>query len=496
MKYENSNCKSEMKFEECELAILRQAVDETEKITQEKIANSDEIKKMVKIVENFLIRKKCICYGGTAINNILPKHAQFYNRDIEIPDYDFFSPNALKDAKELADIYFQEGYQDVEAKSGVHFGTYKVFVNFIPMADITEMNASLFRSVLKETIEINQIHYAPANYLRMNMFIELSRPKGDVSRWEKVLKRLNLLNEYYPLNSETIDCQQVDFQRNMESLQTESEKIYFVTRDTFIEQDAIFFGGFASSLYSKYMPEETKHLVKSIPDFDVLSEDPDLCASILKNKLEQLKLSEKIHIIKHTAIDEIIPRHLEIRIGKEMIAFIYEPIACHNYNIISLPIDKQNPKVEKRIRVATIDTMLSFYLAFLYANKNYYYKDRILCIAKFLFDVEQKNRLEQKGLLKRFSIECYGKSNTIENIRAEKARMFQELKNKKNTEEYEKWFLKYNPSSYSYSSSFSSVPYKKKTKKRLYKRRKNKRHFHFLLNHTRRKRRKKDIWLI
>ena len=494
MKYANPNCKSEMKFEECELAILRQAVDETEKETQEKIANSDEIKKMVVIVEQFIIKKKCICYGGTAINNILPKHAQFYNRDVEVPDYDFFSPNALKDAKELADIYFKAGYQDVEAKSGIHFGTYKVFVNFIPMADITEMNVHLFHSLLKEAIDINGIHYAPANYLRMNMFIELSRPKGDVSRWEKVLKRLNLLNEYYPLGSENIDCQTVDFQRKMDSLATESEKIYFVTRDTFIEQQVIFFGGFASSLYSKYMPEETRHLVKSIPDFDVLSEDIELCASILKHKLEKLNLVEKIHIIQHEAVDEIIPKHLEIRVGKEMIAFIYEPIACHNYNIIT---EEDTDKKKKEIRVATIDTMLSFYLAFLYANKDYYYKDRILCIAKFLFDVEQKNRLEQKGLLKRFSIECYGKSNTLENIRAEKAKKFQELKNRKNTEEYERWFLKYNPS----EKKLQYYEKKKQTrysKRRYHKKRGNIIQKIFSRSHRNRRhsRKKKDIWLI
>jgi hypothetical protein len=306
---------------------------------------------------------------------------------------------------------------------------------------------------------------------------------------------LNLLNEYYPLSSENIDCQTVDFQRKMDSLLTETEKIYFVTRDTFIEQDTIFFGGFASSLYSKYMPEETKHLVQKIPDFDVLSEDPENCADILKNKLETLNLSEKVHIIKHMAISEIIPRHLEIRVGKEIIAFIYEPIACHNYNIIPFNLDNSQNTKTKDIRVATIDTMLSFYLAFLYVNKNYYYKDRIICIAKFLFEVEQKNRLEQKGLLKRFSIQCYGKSSTIENIRAEKAKMFQELKNKKNTEEYERWFLKYNPLNNKNNNNNNSNPYPY-TKKKYphYKKRIGKRHF--LFKNTRKRGRKKDIWLI
>ena len=85
-----SQCK-DITFEECELTILRTAVDEAEQQQGAKSANSEEIKKMILIVESFIRRKKLICYGGTAINNILPKQSQFYDKDIEIPDYDFFS---------------------------------------------------------------------------------------------------------------------------------------------------------------------------------------------------------------------------------------------------------------------------------------------------------------------------------------------------------------------------------------------------------------------
>ena len=129
-RFNNAECDNSMTFQDCELAILRHAVDENEEAVGEKIANSDDIKAIIKILETFLVRKKCICYGGTAINNILPKYAQFYNRDIEIPDYDFFSNHALDDAKELADIYYSSGYKEVEAKAGMHHGTFKVFVNF------------------------------------------------------------------------------------------------------------------------------------------------------------------------------------------------------------------------------------------------------------------------------------------------------------------------------------------------------------------------------
>ena len=92
-RYMPSECSDNMSFQECELAVLRHAVDQNEKIMGQKVASSDEIKGMIKIVEEFLINKKLLCYGGTAINNIIPKQAQFYNREYEIPDYDFFSPN-------------------------------------------------------------------------------------------------------------------------------------------------------------------------------------------------------------------------------------------------------------------------------------------------------------------------------------------------------------------------------------------------------------------
>lgn len=104
-------------YNEKELAILRKAIDAAEKRTSRKIAGSPEIENIINIVEAFLRKEKLICYGGTAINNILPSEDQFYDKSIEIPDYDFFSNDALNDAKKLADIYTEKGFDEVEAKS-------------------------------------------------------------------------------------------------------------------------------------------------------------------------------------------------------------------------------------------------------------------------------------------------------------------------------------------------------------------------------------------
>ena len=435
-RFNAKSCDDSMTFQDCELAILRQAVDENEDKKKQSIANSDEVKSMIQIVEQFLQDTKCICYGGTAINNILPEEAQFYNRETEIPDYDFFSPTPMDHAKELADIFFNAGYSDVEAKAGVHAGTFKVFVNFIPMADITELHPTLFDNISRDAIEINGLLYCPANFLRMNMFIELSRPDGDVSRWEKVLKRLTLLNQYYPLVAE--NCDKVTFQRTMEKNQTQSEKIYEITRDSFIDQGCVFFGGYASSMYARYMSASQKRVARSIPDFDVLAEDVEMSCAMIKEQLEAHGM-KKIEIFSHDAVGETIPEHREIRVGKDTIAFVYKPMACHSYNVLE--------QYGKSIRVATIDTMLTFYLAFLYGDHSDVegYNERVLCMAKFLFDVEQKNRLAQKGLLKRFSMTCYGTQETLETMRAEKARQFDLLKGKRESYEYQRLFLKYHP---------------------------------------------------
>jgi hypothetical protein len=426
-------CDSKMSFEDCELAILRSAVDKAEERQGRKDANSPDIKRIISVVENFIKNKKVICYGGTAINNILPKQDQFYNKDIEIPDYDFYSPNALNDAKELTDIYVKEGFIEVEAKSGQHFGTFKVFVNFIPVADITMLPKELFNSIKKEAIRISGILYAPPNLLRMGMYLELSRPAGDVSRWEKVMKRLTLLNKHYPLTAN--QCAHVDFQRKMAD-NKKADEIYDIVQKTLIDQGVVFFGGYALSIYSHYMPRHLQKMLKKIPDFDVLSEDPMVTAQIVRERLSDIKV-KNVKIIKRPSVGEIIAPHYEIRVGNDTIAFIYEPLACHSYNIVK--------EGGYDVKVATIDTMLSFYLAFLYADRPYYDKDRILCMSKYLFEVQSKNRLAQKGALRRFSINCMGHQETIEEMRAEKAEKFKELKDKKGTAEYDSWFLRYRP---------------------------------------------------
>jgi hypothetical protein len=450
-------------YENRELELLKNAMDVEAKKRGERIAQNPIMKNIIDVLEKFIHDKKLVCYGGTAINNILPKEDQFYNRNIEIPDYDFFSPNAMNDAKELADIYFKQGFSSVEAKAGVHYGTYKVFVNFFQIADITQIDSKLFSSLKKNAVIKEGILYSPPNFLRMAMYLELSRPSGDISRWEKVLKRLNLLNKNYPLKA--INCDPDSFAKSLSA--RSYNKQYFHEKDKI--QDVIksvaaaassssdklvLIGGYAFSLYSRYLKHQERAYLSENPIFDMLSFNPDKTAKLIKEKLEAADIRD-VSIEKKPSVSEYLSTHYEIKIGSQPIVYLYKPLACHSYNTI---------KVDNKIyRIATIDTMLSFYLLFLYIDRPYFNPKRILCMCEYLFKIQQKNRVKLHGILRRFSVTCYGKQKTIEDIRNEKTEQFKRLKNKRKTREYDKWFLRYNPENNSANKPFIEKNKPKKT---------------------------------
>ncbi len=427
---------NKLTFEEKELDILRDAVDEAEHKLNKKIKQSSDIINIIKILETFLRRKKMICYGGTAINNILPKSSQFYDKSVDIPDYDVYSSIAIDHATELADNYASHGYSDVEVRSGMHVGTYKVFVNFIPVADITHMEPKLFKVLYEKSVRIEGISYAPPDYLRLSMYNELSRPDGDVSRWEKVYKRLVLLNKHYPFN-EHAKCSEINFMRDFTGNPELNNTLYTLVKDTIINEGAVFLGGYASSLYGRYMPPDQKKQLQEVPDFDVLAEDAKATAYIIKEKLENAGFKNVKLLKKPSVGDDIIFTHYEIVVDEDTLCFIYEPSGCFSYNTIKIS--------NKTVKVATIETMLLFSLSFIYSDRPYYDHERIMCMAQYLINVQAANRLEQKGLLKRFNINCYGNEKTIMEIRSQKAEKYEQLKNAKDTKEYNRYFYKYNP---------------------------------------------------
>ena len=107
---------------------------------------------------------------------------------------------------------------------------------------------------------------------------------------------------------------------------------------------------------------------------------------------------------------------------------------------------------------------------------------RILCMSHYLFKVQQKHRLGQKGYTKRrFSIDCYGEEkHTKEKVRAEKTKRYKELGSKhRGTKEWEYYFLNYKPGEKDEKKSKKKTRKSKrgKSKRKTKKRRKKKKGF-------------------
>ena len=153
---------------------LEQAVE----VGQQKIdfatANDPNVRKAIDIVERFLRKKQRVCYGGQAINALLPKSRQFYDPTYAIPDYDFFTPSYKEDTDIIINSLKEAGFDNVHKKLSVHKGTIKILVNFTPIADCTDMDPGLFKHLQERAKSVDGILYADADFLRMMMYLELS----------------------------------------------------------------------------------------------------------------------------------------------------------------------------------------------------------------------------------------------------------------------------------------------------------------------------------
>jgi len=395
-----------------QIELLKKAVEEAEEKNKIKLLNTDGVKKIFEIVESFIKNNKGICYGGTAINNILPLKDQFY-KPHDIPDYDFFSKTPMEDAIKLCDIYYKSGFQHVEAKSGLHAGTYKVFVDFIPVADITFIESKFFDNIIKECIKKGGILYAPPNFLRMAMYVELSRPDGDVSRWEKVFIRLELLNKYYPIKEKCVSA----------SPSPQNSTLFKTLLKTFSKNNVVFFGGYALSMYSELF-------LNALTFFDVISINAKKVADESVDQLQKLNIHASV--VVHEEVSGYIGKSYEITVDKRPVAFIYEPIACYNYNTVV--------KNGIKINIATTDTMLSFYFMFLYINEDYE-TNRIICMCRDIIKLQEKN----EKLMKRFTLNCIGTQKTQRDIFFEKDLLFQKYKNNKSNKNFTDAFFRYKP---------------------------------------------------
>ena len=416
-----------------DIEYLKQAVKKNETFQKRNKKNIYINDTLLGVVEQFMKKNKRICYGGTAINSILPKDKQFYDFDIDIPDYDFFSPTALEDAKALCNLFKKENVFHIESKNAVVYGTYKVFVNFVPIADCTQIDPHFYEYLLQYAINVDDILYTPPSFLRMSLHQELARPLGDVTRWEKIYDRMGLLNLYYPVLSKPISPRQ----HLLLKIQTkEFERSYQTIYQLFVKEKNVFCNlHIVACVFKKYFKKNKCVLPKEKDTFLMYCEDMEQT----KRKIKQLKLKD-ISVKKEKSLYKFIGDYSFVYFKTKLIGILFQTNSCLSY------IETKHDK--KEIRVGNLDTIMNLYFSLLLMDVVPLNRAVVISILSELnkvvinYDTLVK---KEDHVLTRFNLPCYGEQDDFQSILRARQRKYRELKQNKSSVEYKRWFFKYTP---------------------------------------------------
>lgn len=423
-----------------QLDIIKQASEIAQAKIDYESAHDDNIIRAIDVVEDFLRKKHRLCYGGQAINAHLPAKFKFYDPEFSIPDYDFFTPNQPSDITLLVKDLKKAGFTEISVREGMHEGTIKIYVDYIPVADMTSIDPKLYRILSKREYRIDGISYLDANTLRMLMYLELSRPRGEVGRWTKVFERLSLFNEFVPVKQCRISREA--FRGGLSQEETD------FTLNFIIQNKRIFAGADLLEFYDTALKRQKQNVswfVTSKKPIIFLSPDAMTDAKKLKEEFNFIndkprysggnleKITQKIPkstiTIKSFSSKgvDLIPSIQVLVQGNKSLVFIIEQTACHSY--FNVPIDDR-----KIIRVASMDTLITLYFSLGLFDSKFYDMGSMECLANHLVKISIKARQNPDNFVFPFvSIKCTGHQTTLPSlIRAKVQRITQkktELKN-------------------------------------------------------------------
>jgi hypothetical protein len=351
-----------------ELVELARAAAASAAAYQERFAAEDtESRKIVDIMERFLRTKGRVVYGGAAINAHLPADKKFYDPSLYLPDYDFMTSDPLQDCADLIVAFQSEGFEDVEAKFGIHEGTYKIFVNFRAAADITYMPPDIYSRIVKDSVTIDGIQYASPDYLRMNMYLELSRPAGMVSRWEKVYERLLLLNEVHPIKAGRCVADPL----GMDEKATGTAELHDKLVEIGVAEGVIFLSGIAN--LGSGTPAGT-----GASTSETVLMMTNKSSEVVARLTSALRLKQQ----RFEAKGELLPARTELRtMRRRLVAVVFETVACHNYTTLA-----------SGYRIGSLDLLIQMYYALYFADLQSYVRVRMLCVIQALIALETERR--------------------------------------------------------------------------------------------------------
>lgn len=388
------------------MEILKHAVQEAQEKMDYDAAHDKEVIAATRVVEQFLRRTGRVCYGGQAINAHLPNKLKFYDEEYDVPDFDFFSPNAEKDVNDLVLALQKEGFQDISEKAGVHEGTRKIYVNYTPIADITGLPLDLYKKYAKNAITVAGIRYLNEDILRMMMYLELSRPQGEVERWNKVFERLTLLNTAKPIQRCTERTPRI---HNLPS------KIRAKLLEYLIQEKRVLAGAEIGFIYRSFGQTEAPRM-----DWFLYSGGPLVFFSSNMEKdteaIGEILGPKGLTIQKRDGFGDYIPERVIIRKNRQVVAYLIDETSCNSYNEVTT----ENAGT---LRIASLDTLIYLYLMLgLLTDETKTLGISLVCLAQRYVELLNKMRTSRFSRFPLFTIKCSGHQRGIKSLLRERAK--------------------------------------------------------------------------
>ena len=379
-------------------------------IAQSKIdniaAHDDNILKAIGVIEEFLRKKHRLCYGGQAINAHLPNKYKIYDPDTSVPDYDFFTLDQQSDIITIFKDLKNAGFTQIDVREGMHEGTGKIYVDYVPVADITAINPKLYKMLSVREFKTDGISYLDANTLRMLMYLELSRPRGEVTRWPKVFERLTLFNEFIPVRS----CR-----TNQQYGGLNTNQLQFII-NFIIKNKRVFAGADLLDFYNtslRIRKLNTKWIFTTKKPILFYSSELEMDANLIRAEFKFM--SDKTVTIKSYSSKgiDIIPSMKIISLDKNIAVIIIAETGCNSY--FNIPIKNES------IRIASMDTLITLYFSLGLAS--YFDMGSMECLANKLVGISLQARANpSKFPLPFISIKCTGHQPSLPSLIREKVK--------------------------------------------------------------------------
>jgi hypothetical protein len=380
---------------------LEEVAAEGKKRVDYAVAHDPQVQKAIETVERFLRKSKRVCYGGQAINSLLPKKHQFYDERYNVPDYDFFSPEVDKDVKAITDELESQGFTDVKKKVGIHDGTYKIYVNFIPVADCTEMEPRLFDILRKRAVSVGGILYADPDFLRMLMYLELSRPRGQLDRWRKVYERLSLLNREFPVG----ECDHSIELHGGPGTDIRAKCLRFC-----MEHKRVVVGAEVVSVLKEGTGRVRMGSLMSV-NAPVMFMSPQARLDA-EDLMDILDLGSSATLEKETPTLTDLYECFMIRKGKTLIAMILQENACHSYTLVN----------KEEMRIGTPDLLLHIYYSIhIFGQKTRaFFPTEMSCLIQKIHSINDRSRESPSAFLPAFGLRCSGRQQGFASLLKER----------------------------------------------------------------------------